>query len=191
MKLDLDSREGWPDNLRILLDAYPRNVWRDHANLGEMSRFWLHIHAQFRSLGRELSEMGEAFREGRMEATDYRALYPRRLSQFLGGLEGHHSIEDYQFFPLFTAAEPRLARGFEVLENDHESIHAAMVAAYQSANALVATLDRDRDAMMKAAEKHDGDGERLLGMLTHHLDDEEDLVIPLSLDRGEGPLGIS
>ncbi|MCB1485888.1 MAG: hemerythrin domain-containing protein [Bauldia sp.] len=191
MNLDLDNRKGWPDDLRILLDAYPRNVWPEHANLGDMARFWLHIHDQFRSLGRDLREMGEAFREGHMEATDYRAWYPRRLSQFLGGLEGHHSIEDYQFFPVFTAAEPRLAKGFEVLERDHETIHAAMVAAYDTGSALVATLDKDRDATMKAAEQHDAAGERLLGLLTHHLDDEEDLIIPLILDRGEGPLGLA
>ena len=58
-------------------------------------------------------------------------------------------------------------------------------------SALVATLDKDRDATMKAAEQHDAAGERLLGLLTHHLDDEEDLIIPLILDRGEGPLGLA
>ena len=191
MNLDLDTRKGWPDDLRMLLDAYPREVWPDHVNLGEMARFWLHIHDQFRGLGGELKDIGEDFREGRIEVVDYRARYPRRLSQFLGGLEGHHSIEDYQFFPLFAAAEPRLARGFEVLESDHESIHAAMIAAFESANALVGTLDKDRDAVMRAAEQHDKDSERLLAKLIHHLDDEEDLIIPLILDRGEGPLGIS
>lgn len=191
MSLDLDNRQGWPEDLRVLLETYPREVWPDHANLGEMARFWLHIHDQFRSLGKDLREMSEAFREGRMEAVDYRARYPRRLSQFLGGLEGHHSIEDYHFFPAFTSAEPRLGKGFEVLENDHETIHAAMVAAYDSGNGLLATIDKDRDEMMKAAEQHDGDGERLIAMLTRHLGDEEDLIIPLILDRGEGPLGLS
>ncbi len=44
---------------------------------------------------------------------------------------------------------------------------------------------------MRAAEQHDKDSERLLAKLIHHLDDEEDLIIPLILDRGEGPLGIS
>ncbi|MEQ8697597.1 MAG: hemerythrin domain-containing protein [Bauldia litoralis] len=190
MTLDLDTRKGWPDDLRILLDTYPREVWQDHVNLGDMARFWLHIHNQFRALGGELKDLGEGFREGRIEAADYRARYPRRLSQFLGGLEGHHSIEDYQFFPLFAAAEPRLAQGFEVLESDHESIHAAMIAAFDSANALVGTFDKDRDAVMRAAEQHDTDSERLLAKLIHHLDDEEDLIIPLILDRGEGPLGI-
>lgn len=191
MTLDLDSRKGWPDDLRLLLDRYPREAWPGHANLGEMAQFWLAIHDQFRRFGGALTEAGTEFREGRIDAEDYRARYPRLLSRFLGGLEGHHSIEDYQFFPLFTAAEPRLARGFEVLETDHESIHAAMSAAFESANALLQTLEQDRDTVLRAADRHTDDSDRLLAMLTRHLDDEEDLIIPLILDRGEGPLGIS
>lgn len=190
MDLDLDSRHGWPDDLRLLIDRYPREAWPAHANLGEMARFWLHIHDQFRRYGGHLRDMGTEFREGRLDVGQYRARYPRHLSQFLGGLEGHHSIEDYQFFPVFAAAEPRLARGFEVLESDHENIHAAMTAAFESANGLLQTFDKDRDAIMKAAERHTDDSERLLALLARHLDDEEDLIIPLILDRGEGPLGI-
>jgi hemerythrin-like domain-containing protein len=191
MTFDLDTRTGWPPELRLLLDRYPREAWPDHVNLGEMARFWLAIHDQFRRLGGALKDAGDAFREGRLDAADYRAWYPRRLSNFLGGLEGHHTIEDFQFFPLFTVAEPRLARGFEVLESDHEIIHAAMTAAFDSANALLQTLDRDRDAVLRAAERHTDDSERLLARLTRHLDDEEDLIVPLILDRGERPLGMS
>jgi len=191
MDFDLDTRTGWPPELRLLLDRYPREAWPDHANLGELARFWLAIHDQFRRLGGALKTAGDEFREDRLAAADFRAFYPRRLSNFLGGLEGHHTIEDYQFFPLFTGAEPRLARGFEVLESDHQTIHAAMQAAFESANALLQTADGDRDAVMRAAERHTDDSERLLARLIRHLNDEEDLIIPLILDRGEGPLGIS
>ena len=191
MDFDLDTRKGWPPELRLLLDQYPRATWPDRANLGEMARFWLGIHDQFRRVGGALKAAGDEFREDRLATADFRAFYPRRLSNFLGGLEGHHTIEDYQFFPLFTAAEPRLARGFEVLESDHETIHAAMHAAFESANALLQTADGDRDAVMRAAERHTVDSERLLARLIRHLDDEEDLIVPLILDRGEGPLGIA
>lgn len=191
MDFDLDTRTGWPPELRLLLDRYPREAWPDHANLGELTRFWLAIHDQFRRLGGALKTTGDEFREDRLTAADFRAFYPRRLSNFLGGLEGHHTIEDYQFFPLFTAAEPLLARGFEVLESDHKTIHAAMHAAFESADALLQTVDGDRDTVIRAAERHTDDSERLLARLIRHLDDEEDLIIPLILDRGEGPLGIA
>lgn len=190
MTLDLESRSGWPDDLRLLFDRYPRSAWPDHVNLGEMARFWLRIHDHFRHVGGELRGAATELREGRLTSDQYRAVYPRHLSQFLGGLEGHHTIEDYQFFPLFAAAEPRLARGFEVLETDHHSIHAAMTATFESAEALLRTFDQDRDTVLRAAERHTDDSDRLLSLLTRHLDDEEDLIIPLILDRGEGPLGI-
>ncbi|KAB2928534.1 MAG: hypothetical protein F9K24_21850 [Leptonema illini] len=48
-RLDLDRRTGWPDELRFLLNRYPRDAWPAHANLGEMARFWLGIHDGFRN----------------------------------------------------------------------------------------------------------------------------------------------
>jgi hypothetical protein len=190
LSLDLDFRTGWPDALRLFLDRFPRESWEGHVNLGEMSRFWLEIHAQFREVGQMLKAGTLDFREGRMSASDYRRWFKPRLSYFLTGLQHHHQIEDHQFFPLFGAAEPRLITGFEVLESDHENIHAAMNAVVASANEFLALPDSDRDAMMKSADRYADTGEALLKKLLHHLDDEEDLIIPLILDRGERVLGI-
>jgi len=39
--LALVCRSGWPEDLRVLLDRYPREQWGTHANLGDMARFWL------------------------------------------------------------------------------------------------------------------------------------------------------
>jgi len=41
-----------------------------------------------------------------------------------------------------------------------------------------------------AAEAYAGENAGLVAMLKRHLTDEEDLIVPLILDRGEGPLGI-
>ena len=188
--LDLDRRTGWPDDLRILLDRYPRAVWPAHANLGEMARFWLRIHAGFRDLGAQLKAGTLDFREGRRDAAGYRAWFQPRLGYFLSGLQGHHQIEDHQFFPLFGAAEPCLMRGFEVLERDHDTIHQAMLDVVATANAFLRAPDTDRDSLRAAADGCAETGEALLAKLIHHLDDEEDLIIPLILDRGERALGI-
>lgn len=188
--LDLDSRTGWPDELRIFLDRYPRPVWPTHANLGAMSRFWLEIHDGFRDLGRTLEAGAADFREGRMDAAAYRAWFAPRLRRFLSHLEMHHQIEDHQFFPLFGAAEPRLLRGFEVLESDHGVIHHSMDLVVDAANGLLQAQENDRDRLLVAADRYAEAGDQLLTQLRHHLDDEEDLIIPLILDRGEGPLGM-
>ncbi|MBZ0227663.1 MAG: hemerythrin domain-containing protein [Bauldia sp.] len=189
-RLDLDRRTGWPDELRFLLDRYPRDAWPAHANLGEMARFWLGIHDGFRNLGNALATGTLEFREGRLDPAAYRAWFQPRLSYFLSGLEGHHQIEDRQFFPLFGAAEPRLARGFAVLEQDHGAIHQAMLDVVGAANAFLQAPDADRDRSRAAADRCAEAGEALLAKLVHHLDDEEDLIIPLILDRGEPTLGI-
>ena len=69
MNLHIDTRTGWPDELRLLFDQYPREVWPDHVNLGEMARFWLQIHDGFRSAGEELREASADFREGLVTAS--------------------------------------------------------------------------------------------------------------------------
>ena len=188
--LDIESRTGWPDDLRILLDRYPREVWREHVNLGQLARFWLDIHNGFRRYAETLSASSGEFREGLVTPERFRASFAPRLQVFLTHLNGHHQIEDYQFFPLFSAAEPRLAKGFDVLEGDHEAIHRAMDQMVAAANAFVQAPVADNDRMRFVGDDYVVAGERLIRMLARHLDDEEDLIIPLILDRSETDLGI-
>ena len=190
MTLDLDTRKGWPPELRLLIDSYPREVWMDHANLGPMARFWLQIHDGFRDLGGSLAAATTEFREGRLSAEEFKPWLAPRLQTMLTHLHGHHQIEDHQFFPLFSAAEPRLVRGFSVLELDHELIHATIVELVGSANAFLQTGESDRDAVRRAGDRYADANDLLLRKLKRHLEDEEDLIIPLILDRTEGELGI-
>ena len=190
MTLDLESRTGWPEDLGVFLERYPRAVWAEHPNLGMLARFWLDIHNGFRSFGDRLKASAEEFREGQVTPDRFRSSFAPRLETFLSHLNGHHQIEDFQFFPLFSAAEPRLAKGFEVLEKDHHIIHGAMDRMVDTANAFLQTPTGDEDRMRFAGDDYVEAGERLIRMLGRHLGDEEDLIIPLILERGEGDLGI-
>ena len=188
--LDIAERTAWPPALRFLLDRHPRPTWAGHANLGEMARFWLSIHDGFRRLGGTLSAGTLDFREGRLEAPAYRAWLGPRLRYFLSGLQHHHQIEDHQFFPVFGTVEPRLLRGFEVLERDHDSIHQAMLDMVAAANAFLEAPEAGRDLAHGAADRYAAAGDGLLALLRRHLDDEEDLIVPLILERGERALGL-
>ncbi len=188
--LHLDTRIGWPADLRVYLERYPRPVWPGHANLGEMARFWLEIHNGFRRLGDALKKGTSDFVEGRLPPDEFRPWLAPRLETLLSHLHGHHQIEDYQFFPLFSAAEPRLVRGFEVLEHDHEEIHATIVTMVEAANALLRAEASDRNLIRRAGDGYAATSEALLRRLDRHLGDEEELIIPLILDRGEAALGI-
>jgi hypothetical protein len=188
--LQLDTRAGWPEELRLYLERYPRPVWPDHTNLGEMARFWLQIHDGFRGLGGALKTKTSDFLEGRVPPEEFRVWLGPRLQTLLSHLHGHHQIEDYQFFPLFSAAEPRLVRGFEVLERDHEQIHETIVEVVDSASTLLRAEPADLDHIRRAGDGYAMQSDALLRRLGRHLGDEEDLIIPLILDRGEAALGI-
>jgi hypothetical protein len=90
--LALDVRDGWPPELRLLIDCYPRAVWQRHANLGPMAQFWLARHDMFRDIARALEEATAAFRNGTASAQDFRAWFPPRLQFFLQQLNAHHQV---------------------------------------------------------------------------------------------------
>ena len=176
------------DELRVLARRHPRETWTAHANLGETARFWLRRHALFRQLDGIIRDGAEAALDGRTEAAEFKPRLARHLGWYLRQLEEHHWVEDHHYFPVFRRAEPRLAAGFELLERDHDAIHAAIGGIIERANAVLAQqgaggaafrsdLARFRDAHVDLGRE-----------LGRHLDDEEDLVIPLILERGEPSL---
>lgn len=190
--LALDTRAGWPADLRLLIQRYPRESWTGHANLGEMARFWLQRHDMFREIAEGLEQANAAFRAGTATADDLRARFPPTLQFFLQQLHAHHQIEDLHFFPVFQAAEARLARGFDVLETDHRTIHEAIAGTVEAANAFIRApaAPAGADALRRAGDRYAGAGDALTDKLGRHLRDEEDLIIPLILDRGERALGL-
>ena len=189
--LVLDARDGWPADLRLLMDRYPRAVWQGHANLGAMAQFWLSRHDMFRDIGTALEEATRAFRNGTATAADFRAWFPPRLQFFLQQLNAHHQVEDLHYFPVFQAAEARLAHGFEVLEGDHQTIHQSIERAVETGNAFLRTPVNDNDPLRRAGDAYSEAQDALLRQLRRRLDDEEDLIIPLILDRTEAGLGVT
>lgn len=189
--LALARRSGWPEDLRVLVARFPREQWRSHANLGEMARFWLSRHDMFRELATMIQAIETQFREGALSASEFPRHFVPRLQFLLSQLNVHHQIEDLHYFPIFRAAEARLARGFDVLEGDHHAIHADMEQTANAANALLRTLAGKPQDMQHCGDGYAAASAALLKGLIRHLDDEEDLIVPLILDRGEAALGVA
>jgi len=189
--LALARRSGWPKPLRVLIARYPREQWDAHANLGEMARFWLSRHAMFRELAVMIDEIAAQFRSGALVPAEFPKLFVPRLQFLLSQLNTHHQIEDFHYFPIFRAADERLKRGFDVLEEDHHAIHADMAATADTANALLRALQGDTDALRRSGDDYASASGALIKGLIRHLDDEEDLIVPLILDRGEDALGVA
>jgi iron-sulfur cluster repair protein YtfE (RIC family) len=177
-----------PDELRLLLRRHPRETWAGHANLGQLARFWLQRHAMFRELDGMIREGTAAALERQVDEAGFSPWLRQHVGFAVWQLEEHHQVEDHHYFPVFRQAEPRLLAGFEVLERDHDALHGALEELVARANAVL----RD-EAGEGAAWRSDlgrfHDAQLSLGReLRRHLDDEEDLVIPLILERGERPL---
>ena len=188
--LDLASRSGWPEDLRVLIARFPREQWQGHANLGGMARFWLQRHDMFRELSASIEDTTAQFRNGALAAADFPRQMVPRLQFLLQQLGVHHQIEDQHYFPIFRAADERLARGFDVLEGDHHAIHDDMAATADTANALLRALSGNGELVRCGDDYADASGTLIKG-LVRHLDDEEDLIVPLILDRGEDALGVA
>jgi hypothetical protein len=189
--LALARRSGWPDELRVLLARYPREQWDGHPNLGEMARFWLSRHAMFRELSAAIEDIALQFRAGKLPPGEFARHFVPRLQFMLDQLNLHHQIEDLHYFPIFRSADERLARGFDVLEGDHHHIHADMARTAETANALLQALQADGDILRRCGDDYADASAALLKGLTRHLDDEEDLIVPLILDRSEEALGVA
>jgi len=183
--LQLPDRDGLPPDIAFLRERYPANEWRAHPNYGELGAFWLRVHDALRQQGHALQQTTLAFREGGQSPAQFQAGFASRLGHYLQHLEGHHHIEDAQYFPRFRALDRRMAVGFDLLENDHVVIHDTLLVSAASAGSLLESLARGADAARYAADAYADDADRLLALLDRHLADEEDLVIPAMLEHGE------
>lgn len=160
--------------MRCLLAERPRDSWADPA-LPEMARFWLQMHDGFR---RAQATMADLVRQGEADA---RAVHPtliQTLGGFLQHLDGHHHIETGHYFPRFRRLDPRVAAGLDLLDRDHDAIHAHLEALHQAG----LTYHHAVSAGLAASDELKRFGEALAGAgsaLILHLDDEEEIVIPL------------
>jgi iron-sulfur cluster repair protein YtfE (RIC family) len=184
--LALDLRDGLPPELLRLLERWPREMWDETARMVDLAAFWLQRHAMFRRLSAQSAQAVEALRLGEAEPEAFRPRFARTAQRLLIDLDGHHRVEDGHYFPAFRRAAPELGHGFAVLDADHDAIHAAIDAFAADANALLQAADwrGPADAMADRLARFDA-------ALSRHLDDEEDLVIPLILDRAAAgdPMG--
>ena len=184
-----EPRSALGPELRFLARRHPRASWAAHPNLGELARFWLQRHQMFRRLDENLRTGTEAALAGPVEPAAFKSWLARHLQIFLWQLEEHHQVEDIHYFPVFRRLEPRLTAGFELLEGDHRGLHAALGGIVEVANRALAHEDADL-TRFRAGLARFRDAEVSLGRtLLRHLDDEEDLVVPLLLEREAALLG--
>ena len=177
--LSLQNRPGLPDALRLLLPLYPRVDWTRHENFDGLVSFWLDRHLNFRDLTARMSAGTAALLDRSTDPQAHAATLARLGNRFLQELHGHHQIEDMHFFPRLTRLEPRLTRGFAMLETDHLAIDGLLSRFTTTANAVLTD-----PADLTAAAAFAADLAIITALLDRHLTDEEDLIVPVILHHG-------
>ena len=187
-ELDLASRGGLPDPLRILVARYPRIGWEAHPHFTALTRFWLDRHLGFRRMQSMLVVETRAFLDHEREARSYANGLYRVAGQYLNELHGHHQIEDQHYFPLLKTLDVRLVAGFDLLDADHHALDGAIERMAEATNAVLTAIVGAAPADGAAAGL-----DRCLAefgrLIDRHLVDEEELVVPVILDHPEAGIG--
>ena len=161
--LALDQRDGLPDSLRVLADAYPRGTWEKHENFNQMIQFWMQRHMMFRQLMELLNTDAERLMDRKIGFQDYAP----RLS--------HYHIEDAHYFPQLIQLDGRIEKAFDLLESDHLAMDGLLHGMANGANAVLqgGEIGTFRDTLTEFGT-----------LLERHLTDEEDIVVPVVLETG-------
>lgn len=185
--LALGVRKDLPDNLLFLFNKHPRETWAEDSGLAGAGETWLSNHKFFRAMTMKIYEDLTSLRDEAETTHDTGPSFHRHTRSLISGLDSHHRVEDGHYFPTFKKAEPRLTQGFEILEADHLMIHDAIIEFDTTARNFLRRIGQSEGPMGSharvATDKAIDDLKRFGGLLRQHLTDEEDLVIPLILER--------
>ena len=184
----LDARARLPDALRVLVDELPREGWEAHPRFSELIRFWLDRHQLFRALLGRLRADAEAALDGRLDALGYARSLQRHGGLFVGELDAHHRIEDAHYFPVLQALDPRVRRGFDILDRDHHALDARLGLFAERANGVLRGAREEAGRTDRAAALL-REVERFEPLLERHLVDEEELVVPVLLHHAPDGFG--
>lgn len=183
----LGIRTGLPEELLYLVEKHPRATWEGQPGLAGTGDIWLANHDYFRITTMRIAEGLTKLREEAETTYDSSPSFRRHAVSLLGSLDGHHRVEDNHYFPIFQKAEPRLLRGFEIMDADHHKIHTAIDEFAVTAQDFLNRIGHEERSMISdarsAADEMADVVDRLGRILRQHLADEEDLVIPLIIER--------
>lgn len=175
----LASRPGLTGELRKLLFDTPKEEWGSHTNYWRGAEMWQGIHRSllhesglFVSGLEKLADMPKGEMDAGLLLNDLRHLG----GHLIGHAHVHHHVEDDHYFPRFKEVFPQLGRPIDLLDCDHRVLEETLDAVENHVRAL--TVDSaDRDSVGAALN----DAGKLDRILTRHLADEEDIVIPALL----------
>ena len=176
----LSDRSRLPAEFRFLVAEFPRDRWT--ATVGPFTTFYLERHELFRRIAETMTADAEAFLNGG-DPDVFAQRITRLGGLFLDELHSHHQVEDHYYFPRIAQLDKRVSGAFDMLETDHHHLDGAL-GDFQIATRSAIAASRREDRFV-AADRLLSQIRRMDKMLTCHLSDEEDIVVPLMLKYGE------
>jgi hypothetical protein len=175
------DKDGGSARSKALLERHPRTSW--HGARSASASFWLEVHEHLRRDAGGLLAAGNDYRGSPQRLAVVAA---PRLNGLIAAMHGHHQIEDFHYFPAFRRTEPQLAAGFDRLERDHAALGLRIEAGLTALGELRAAVEHPGDGptAQLAAGRYVEAAAALCAELARHLDDEENLVVPLLLESG-------
>lgn len=170
-----------PEELRFLLDTYPRDNWEAHPGFKEKTRHWLGAHQLFRRVAERVRLDTEAYLDKNIAIGDYVGRLAYFGGNLVNNLHGHHSWEDHVYFPELSAADPRFDAGLELLEQDHADLDTVLDDMTQKANRVIKLSALDEKQALEEAAAVLPAAEAIEAFLQRHLSDEEELAVPIIL----------
>ncbi len=158
----------------FLFNKLPPDQWFS-ADYAYKISGWLKVHTNIRKRQRILTQISEGYQSGEYDWSAYRSQLLKRINMHVLKLHQHHGVKDEGFFPEFIRMYPQLQAGFEILGRDHVRLDALLDKLQVQNDTLARSEVEDK---MLAEQLH----QTLVDatdLLSQHLTDEEDLVIPI------------
>jgi hemerythrin-like domain-containing protein len=140
----------------------------------------------FRQLMAHMGRETEAFLDGDSRCAGFAQGIARYGGLFVNQLHGHHQIEDHHYFPLLRQKDARIERGFDLLDADHHALDGILNRFVEQANGAIQGAGGPTRRRQRARCLTGCGSQRLIG---RHLEDEEDLIVPVILIHGADGLG--
>ena len=158
----------------FLFNKLPPDQWFS-ADYAYKTSGWLKVHTNIRKRQRILTQISDSYQSGEYDWAEYRSQLLKRINMHILKLHQHHGVEDEGFFPEFIKMYPQLQAGFEILGRDHVRLD-ALLDKLQVENDRLARSEVEDKALAVQLHQTLVDATDLL---SQHLTDEEDLVIPI------------
>ena len=167
--------------MQTLLRDYPREAWPGNPHFARSIQNWMGAHKMFNQLGEITCAEVEKLIDKKLDPAEFSRRFSYYGDLLVRNLHGHHTWEDRDYFPELSAADSRFDRGLEMLETDHHHLDVTLDKFTKTGNRVLQLIELEEKQARDEAGELLENCQDIKQFLTRHLQDEEELVVPILL----------